>query len=312
LTSDTGPENDEGAPKVRVTQEQLDRFAATSARKSIEENDGAEATRDMDSRQPIDSQGAARAKNQLEVEQLIAFFGSILGLGSFFLLPLRYALLTMTVALLAVSLRTKNARRWIALAFASCAFIATGIAWFADSGHDDAALAGEQARAKMRLEIVDEVNGLRHQHHLKGLNYDPALSLVAQQRADYGAAAHSGFATQSTAGTLPSSETNVWAEMAGVACSWQRLFEIAEPGRNAPGPDPEIGFIDNRGPNSRETASYLSPDFGSIGVGVEPLPDGQISLVMDFVGRQKPGAPWSQGMPNLLTEVIGVGLPDCS
>ncbi|HEU4635779.1 MAG TPA: hypothetical protein VFS41_06335, partial [Edaphobacter sp.] len=268
---------------------------------------------DPDPHEPVDSQELAQTKtSQPEIDQLIAFFGSMLGLGSFFLLPLRYALLTVTVALLAVSLRVRNAKRWGAIGLALCAFIAMAIVWFAISGHQGPALDGEQTRATMRLEIVDKVNSLRLQRHIKPLNYDPALSLVAQQRADFGAAAHSGFATQSTVGPLPSSETNVWAEMAGVACSWERLFELKEGGAHALGPDPEIGFIENRAVDSQVSDAYLSPEFGSIGVGVEPLPDGNVSVVMDFVGRPKAGKPWSRGMPNLLGEVVGVGLPDCS
>jgi hypothetical protein len=308
VTSETEPEKNAGTPKLSVTREQLDQFAAD--RKAREEK-GAKPPDDAEPDRPVNPHTRAQPKqSQVELDQLIALFGSILGLGSFFLLPLRYALLTLSVALLVASSRIRSAKRWGVVALALSAFAATALVWTSHSERRSM-LDSEEARARVRLEIVNKVNNLRFQHHLKGLNYDPALSLVAQQRADFGAAAHSGFATESTAGDLPSSETNVWAEMAGVACSWQRLFEIAEPKNHDLGPDTEIGFIDNRGPDNQETASYLSPDFGSIGVGVEPLPAGQISVVMDFVGRTKPGLPWSQVMPNLLTEVAGVGLPDC-
>jgi hypothetical protein len=308
MNSEMEPEKDAGAPKLTVTREQLDRLAAA---RNAHAKDDAKPPSGTEPRGSAGSHGPTQPKSsQFELDQLIALFGSILGLGSFFLLPLRYALLTLGVALLAASSRIRNAKRWGVAGLALSAFAATALVWTSHSERGSI-LDSEEARARVRLEIVNKVNSLRFQHHLKSLRYDPALSLVAQQRADFGAAAHSGFATEPTAGNLPSSESNVWGEMAGVACSWQRLFEIAEPGRHDLGPDPEIGFIDNRGPDDQETASYLSPDFGSIGVGVERLPAGQISVVMDFVGRPKPGLPWSQVMPNLLTEVAGVGLPDC-
>jgi len=309
LTSDTEPGKDPGAPKLSVTREELDRLAAS--RKTHEESD-AKPPGGTDPRKPGDSIGPAQPKpRSFELDQLIALFGSILGLGSFFLLPLRYALLTLGVALLAASSRIRDAKRWGAVALALSAFVATAFVWSSHSERESR-LDSEEARARVRLEIVNKVNSLRLQHHLKSLQYDPALSLVAQQRADFGAAAHSGFATEPTGGSMPYNETNVWAEMAGVGCTWERLFEIGKPGQKNLGPDPLIGFVDNRGPDDQDTTSYLSPDFSSIGVGIEPLPDGQISLVMDFTGRQKPGIPWSHVMPNLLTEVVGVGLPDCS
>lgn len=309
MSSNLEPEKDTGAPKLPVTREELDRFAA--ARKSHEERE-AKALSETERNRPPDPHGPVRPEpTRWELDQLIALFGSILGLGSFFLLPLRYALLTLSVALLTVSSRIRDGRRWGAVAIALCALVATAVVWTSGS-KDEAKLVDEQARAKVRLEIVDEVNGLRLQHHLEPLNYDPALSLVAQQRADFGAAAHSGFATDSTAGPLPSSETNVWAEMAGVSCTWEHLFEIDGSGDHSLGPDPELGFIENKDPGSHVRSSYLSPKFSSIGVGVEALPDENISLVMDFIGRPDPAAPWTKGMPNLLGEVVGVGLPDCS
>lgn len=308
MNSEMEPEKDAGAPKLTVTREQLDQL--TAARKAHETDDAKPLT----GTEPMGSAGSHGStqprSSQFELDQLIALFSSILGLGSFFLLPLRYALPTLVVALLAASSRIRNAKRWALVALALPAFAAAALVWMSPSDRELTPVS-EEARARARLEIVNKVNSLRFQHHLKSLRYDPALSIVAQQGADYGAAAHSGFATEPTAGDLPSSQTNVWAEMAGVACSWQRLFEIGKPGGHALGPDPEIGFIDNTGPDNRETDSYLSPDFGSIGVGVEPLPGGQISVVMDFTGRSKPGLPWSQVMPNLLTEVAGIGLPDC-
>jgi cysteine-rich secretory family protein len=192
---------------------------------------------------------------------------------------------------------------------ALCAFgVAIGL-WVAPLFSSEGLnLNTEAERAEVRLEIVGRVNHLRHQHGLESLTYNPALSLVAQQRADYGAASNSGIATEESAGTLPSEKTNMWAEMAGMSCSWQRLFEV---GKGRPlSPTPELGFIEDGqhvGPSS--PPPYLSSDFYSVGVGVEQIPGGGVSVVMELVGPAKRGIPWLQGMPNLLGKVFVDGAP---
>lgn len=303
-----GPTGGQGPPKLRVSKEELARLTAMAAQKKDED---ARASGPDQEESSNSTQAPQSRSGQVDTNQLVAIFSGALGLGSFLLLPLRYALLTLGVALLAVGLRTKKMKRAFLLGMAVCAFAATLLVWLGAGGDREAGLGSEQAKARTRLEIVDHINDLRSQRHVKRLFYSPSLSLVAQQRADFGAAAHSGFATESTAGTLPSTETNVWVEMAGVACSWERLFEIGD--RNAPrGPNPELGFIEDGIHVGEQKDPYLSEDLHSVGVGVEPLPDGNISVVLDFVGPPKAGEPWLQGMPNLLGEVVGVGVPDCS
>lgn len=244
--------------------------------------------------------------------QLLAIFCGVAGLGSLVALESRVVFPTLLAAFAALALRTRGRTRFVIGALALAALGCAIFAWVSHlSSHAHAGLDSELSKANMRLEIVDEVNTLRLKHGLKSLDYDAALSLVAQQRAAFAAADHSGFATAQSAGVLPSAETNMWAEMAGVACSWSRLFEL-EDSPTPLGSDPEVGFIEDGahvGPDL--PPPYLAADFHSMGVGVDETPGGDISVVMDFTGRPKPGAPWLSGMPNLIGEVAGIGVPDC-
>jgi len=238
------------------------------------------------------------------------------GLGSIYVLPIRFALPTLCLALVVVSLKTRGGTRLATAALSLCAAVAAIGFWvaFLFGPSSDPGLISEAARAKMRLEIVEEINRLRRQNDLKSLNYDPSLSLFAQQRADYGAASHTGGATEQTVARLsPSRETNVWAEMAGVACSWKHLFEMKE--GTAPTPaHPEIGFIEG-GWGVHGSHVYLSPSFSSLGVGLEQIPGGDLSVVIDLTGRPRAHLPWFHNeLPNLLGVVVGHGdpsIPEC-
>ncbi len=307
---------DGGVPRFRISQDELTKAAAEAKR--FQEQRAKEQAPGAGNAPSRDGQTATTSRRPPDLEQLLAIFGGAVGLGSIFVLPLRFALPTLCLALVAVGLKTRGRVR---VAAAALSFGALGAAigvWFVflfGSGSGDSGLTSEAARAKTRLEIVDEVNRLRYQHHLKSLNYDPSLSLFAQQRADYGAASHSGVATEQTLARLsPSHQTNVWAEMAGVACSWNHLFEMAE--GTAPTPaNPEIGFIEGGWGVGHGPDVYLSPTFSSIGVGLEQIPGGDISVVIDLSGRPKAGRPWFHSeLPNLLGKVVGNGdpaIPEC-
>lgn len=307
---------DGGGPRFRISQDEL-RKAAAEAKTFHEERDKGQVpgTGDLPS---CHAETATTSRKFPDLEQVLAIFGGAVGLGSIFVLPLRFVLPTLCVALAAVGLKTRGGMRVAAVALSICAVVAAVGVWITflfGSGSSDLVPISEAARAKMRLEIVEEVNRLRHQHRLKSLNYDPSLSLYAQQRADYGAASHSGGATEQTLSRLsPSHETNVWAEMAGVACSWNHLFELSE--GTAPTPaTPEIGFIEAGFGVGRRPQPYLSPDFFSLGVGLEQIPGGDFSLVIDLTGRPQPDQPWFHDeLPNLLGKVVGRGdpsIPEC-
>jgi hypothetical protein len=251
-----------------------------------------------------------------EARDLVTIFAGALGVGSVFLLPLNYALLTLGVAFAAMGSNLHAKKRLVSLAVAGCALAAGCLVWILGSGTDHAAVDKELIRGKVRLAIVDKVNEARRDRHLDPLMYSPSLSVMAQQRATFGAAAHTGLPASPTAGELPSSKTNMWAEMAGVSCSWHRLFDLAGLGKKVPRSSleqPEIGFIymgADVGPDL--PLPILSKDFHSMGVGIEHLPEGTVSVVIDLVGPPRAGIPWMRSIPNLLGKVEGFGLPTCS
>jgi hypothetical protein len=307
---------DGGIPRFRISQDELTKAAAEAKR--FQEERAKEQAAGAGNAPSRHSQTTTTPRRLPDLEQLLAIFGGAVGLGSIFVLPLRFTLPTLCLALVAVGLKTRGGVRIAAAVLAFCAFgaaIGVWIVFLFGSGSSDSGLTSEAARAQTRLEIVGEVNRLRHQHHLKSLNYDPSLSLFAQQRADFGAASHSGFATEQTDAELsPSRETNVWAEMAGVACSWHHLFEMSE-GTGPTPASPEIGFIEGGWGVGHGPHAYLSPNFSSLGVGLENIPGGDTSVVIDLTGRPQADRPWfHQELPNLLSEVVGHGdppIPEC-
>jgi hypothetical protein len=241
---------------------------------------------------------------------LVAVFLGALGVGSLFVLPLRFALLTLAVAALLVAVKLHDKSRLGGLVVAGGIFIsACGVWVFGGSPPSE-----ELTLGKTRLAVVNEINLLRAKRHVDPLDFDPGLSVLAQQQADYAAAAHTGLATKGTAGELPSRETNMWAEMAGVSCSVQHLFEVSRwiPKKDtAPPTRPELGFIEMGAEVGRHKGqAILSPSFRGIGVGLKYLPKGAISIQIDVSGPFKAGEPWLHTMPNLVSMVVG-GAPEC-
>jgi hypothetical protein len=241
---------------------------------------------------------------------LVALFLGMLGLGSFFVLPIRLALLTLGLALGAVSFRLRSRTRVGAivgalgmLAASLCVWVLSG-STAADEG---------KAIAKTRLAIVARVNELREHKGLEALNFDPSLSIFAQQQAEYASASHTGQATEPTAGTSPTRQTNVWAEMAGRSCSWQQLFATDHLGgkpRHLSRGQAELGFIyGGFGVGSHRPLPVLEPYFNSIGVGVTFSP-GRVNVQIDLTGRPQPNRPWDRYIPNLLGFVKSA--PSCS
>lgn len=240
---------------------------------------------------------------------LVVLFVGMLGLGSFFVLPVRLALLTLGLALGAVSFRLKSRTRIGAIVGGLSMLAASLCVWVLSGSAADEA----EAIARTRLAIVARVNELREQKGLEALSFDPALSVFAQQQAEYASASHTGQATEPTAGTSPTRETNVWAEMAGRSCSWQQLFAVDHLGgkpRHLSRGQAELGFIyGGTGVGYHRPLPVLAPYFNSIGVGVTFSP-GKVSVQIDLTGRPQPDRPWDHDMPNLLGVVKSA--PSCS
>lgn len=304
-----GPEAEDRAADSRAASSRIIRVVLTE--RDLRRGQQAGASKASRALHPAtETAGAAIPVPSPKAPELVEIALAALGFGSLFVLQLRYALLGVILALVLVAWKLSGALRLMASALALAAAVLASVAWLSQPRHGQP--TDQLALGRTRLAIVDEVNRIRTAHKLLPLSFDPQLSILAQKQAHLAVAAHVGLPAQTNVTDLPSGVTNMWAEMAGVSCSWQRLFALSHLAGHVESEHAELGFISGGATvGGGGKGPILSPGFTAVGVGVDYLPRGAVSVALDIVGPAQAGKPAIRSLANLVAMFPGDNDPKC-
>lgn len=253
---------------------------------------------------------------------LAALATAIAGFAAFFALPLRFAILTLGLAGVVAAAKTVGRLRLAAIVVVFCALAADGVAWTTWVRQAHAAQQRQLALDRMRLTIVKDINGIRAQRGVAPLTFDPALTAEAQQQAHYNVAENSGEAAVSTdKDAALQRNTNMWESVLGVGHSWADLFAMSLNKKLKNSGLPEL-FLPFGVIGGRQAEPLYSSDFDEIGVGYAKMTNGEVTVMLDLLGRRQPGHQFGDAVPpneritvtftdktKKVTLVTGVGKP---
>lgn len=223
-----------------------------------------------------------------------------MAIASFLGLPLRFAVLTFSLATGTAALKLDKRPRIIGASACALGLIGTGVIWITGIGTSSIPDV-PRATAEMRLKLVSDINAVRKQKGIAPLSYDPALSTTAQQQAHYDNEANLGGLA--SAKFVPiNRRTNMWAETTGVGPSWTEIWgSIDKKHANYKNPVPTISWSIGADTGENAAAPVFSPDFNTIGVGYESMTPDEAVITFDVTGPPKPnGNPWDNFPPDMI------------
>jgi Cysteine-rich secretory protein family len=235
---------------------------------------------------------------------IAVFLAAIAAVASFLGLPLRFAVLTFSLATGAAALKLDKRPRIIGASACALGLISTGVIWVAGIGTSSVPDV-PRATAEMRLKLVSDINAVRKQNGIAPLSFDPALSSTAQQQAHYDTEANLGGLASAKFAPI-NRRTNMWAETTGVGPSWTEIWEsihrsIVKKATSYKNPVPTLSWSIGADTGKKAAAPVFSPDFNTIGVGYESITPDEAVITLDVTGRPKPnGNPWDNFPPDMI------------
>jgi hypothetical protein len=234
-------------------------------------------------------------------DAIAVFLAAIVAIAAFLGLPLRFAVLTVSLATGTAALKLDKRPRIIGTSACALGLIGTCVIWMTGIGTSSAPDV-PRATAEMRLKLVSKINAVRNQKGIEPLNYSPALAITAQQQANYDAEANLGGLASAEFAPI-NRRTNMWAETNGVGPSWTEIWATLDKKAAADykNPVPTIAWSIGADTGKDAPAPVFSPDFNTVGVGYKVISPDEVVLTFDVTGRPKPnGNPWDNFPPDMI------------
>jgi hypothetical protein len=229
------------------------------------------------------------------------FLAAIVAIAAFLGLPLRFAVLTFSLATGMAALKLGNRPRIIGASACALGLIGTGVIWVTGIGIS-AVPDVPRVTAEMRLKLVSQINAVRNQRGIAPLIYDPALSSTAQQQAHYDVEANLGGLAGAKFAPIDRG-TNMWAETNGLGPSWTEIWPsiLGKKVAHYKDPVPTVTWSIGADTGTTAPAPVFSPDFNTIGVGYAAAARDGVVITLDVTGPPKPnGNPWANVPPDTI------------